>query len=188
MKTSPVSLALLTAALLAVPAPAQNNMPAACTPEESGERMRKNHQELVKRYDKNGDGRLDEAEKAAAHAAMRTTGDGENGRRKMLLKRYDKNGDGRLDDAERAEAEKARAMVERNGGGGKFREQMLKRFDRDGDGRLNEQEQAEAEKFRAEQVKKFDQDGDGQLNEAEREAALKAFMADQSADKRKKDR
>lgn len=125
MKTSSVSLVLLTLTLLAVPARAQNEMKAADTPAGAGGRRKANYQELIKRHDKNGDGRLDEEEKAAAHAAMRKAGGEGNDRRQQLLKRFDKDGDGRLNDAERAAAEK-------------FRAEQLKKFDQDGDGRLND--------------------------------------------------
>lgn len=125
MKTSSVSLVVLTALLLAVPARAQQEMPAADNPDEPAGRMKKNYQELIKHHDQNGDGRLDEEEKAAAHAAMRKEGGGGQGdRRKQLLKRFDKNRDGRLDDKERAAAEK-------------FRGEHMKKFDQDGDGQLN---------------------------------------------------
>jgi Ca2+-binding EF-hand superfamily protein len=183
MKTSSVSLALLTAALLAVSARAQAEKiemgPTEAKPE--ADRMKQSREELIKRFDKNGDGKLDEDEKAAAHKAMRMEGGGYAGRQKEILRRFDKNGDGRLDDGERAEAEKARELVEKNGGMGRFRELVLKRFDLDGDGKLNEAERAAAAKFRAEQLKKFDKDGDGQLNDAERAEALKAFMAEERA-------
>jgi Ca2+-binding EF-hand superfamily protein len=186
MKTSSVSLLLVTAALLVVPALAQDEMTDPGAKPAGGARMKKNHQELIKLYDRNGDGRLDDEEKAAAHKAMRKEGGGENDRRKQMLKRFDRDGDGRLNDAERAEAEKARELIEKNGGAGKLREQAIKRFDQDGDGRLNETERAAAEKFRTEHVKKFDADGDGQLNEAERETARQALMAGQPAGQRKK--
>lgn len=188
MKTSSVSTLLLTAALLAVPAFAQNEMDPTETKPAGGGKMKKNHQEIIQKYDKNGDGRLDEDEKAAAHAMSRKEGAGEGEGRKQMLKRFDKDGDGQLNEAERAEAKKAREMLEKNGGGGKFREQVLKKFDKDGDGQLNDTERAEAEKFRAEQLKKFDADGDGQLNDTEKEASLKAFMDGKPAGKRKKDK
>lgn len=185
MKTSSVSRALLTAALLAVSARAQAekvDMGPIETKPGAGKMMKQNHAELIKRFDKNGDGKLDEDEKAAAHKAMRMEGGGgERDHYKEILRRFDKNGDGRLDDAERAEAEKAREMVEKHGGVGRFRALVLKRFDKDGDGKLNDAERAEAAKFRAEQLGKFDRDGDGQLNDGEREAALKAFMAEERA-------
>ena len=184
MKTSPVSLFLWTTALLTVPALAQDEMKPAMAPQGS---LKQNYKEYIKKWDKNGDGRLDEDEKAAAHAEMRKEGPaGEGELRKRVIKRFDKDGDGRLNDAERAEAEKAREMLERNGGVDRFRERVLKRFDHDGDGHLNETEQAEADKFRAEQLKKFDANGDGKLNEAEREKALQAFMDNRPAAKKKK--
>jgi Ca2+-binding EF-hand superfamily protein len=155
MKTSTVSPLLLTALLLAVPALAQNEMnPSGKDAGASGE-MKKNHQEMIKKYDQNGDGRLDDDEKAAAHAAMRK-GDGKKGaakkgsegeRRKQWLERFDKDGDGKLNAAERSEAEKAREQMGPKGG--TMREEMVKRFDKDGDGKLNEAERAEAQKPRA---------------------------------------
>src|SRR4051812_3611252 len=136
MKTSSVSLLLLTAALVPVPALAQNEMKPT---EPAKTSLKDNYKEYIQKYDKNGDGRLDDEEKAAAHAAMRKEGvaGGDMERRKEILRRFDKDGDGRLNAAERAEAEKAREMVERNGGEGKFRALLLKRFDKDGDGMLN---------------------------------------------------
>jgi hypothetical protein len=53
---------------------------------------------LVQKFDKNGDGKLDDAERAdmkAAFAAKRAE------HKKELLAKYDKNGDGKLDAAER---------------------------------------------------------------------------------------
>lgn len=66
------------------------------------------------RFDKNGDGQLDDSEKAAA--------------REQMLKRFDTNGDGQVSDQER-QAVKA---------------QMMKRFDTNGDGQLSEQERQAA--------------------------------------------
>lgn len=51
--------------------------------------------EMLKKYDKNGDGKLDEAEKAVMQEENKKRRDAE------VLKKYDKNGDGKLDDAER---------------------------------------------------------------------------------------
>lgn len=47
--------------------------------------------EAFKKYDKNGDGRLDEAERKAQSEE----------RRAELMKKYDKNGDGKIDETER---------------------------------------------------------------------------------------
>jgi Ca2+-binding EF-hand superfamily protein len=197
MKTSAnsIGLCILTATLFAIPALAQTPPPASApvsaptadeTNPESATAMEKRHQELIKRFDKNGDGKLDEAEKAAAREEMKKEGENPRGLggaggghwREEMLKRFDKNGDGKLDEAERAEMRKARQLVEQNGGFGRYREAILRRFDKDGDGRLNEAERAEAQKFRAEQIRKFDKDGDGRLNDEERTEAFKAFMAE----------
>ena len=72
MKTSSVSLALLAATLLAAPALAQTEMTPAQPPPPAGGGMKARHRELIKRFDQNKDGRLDDEEKAAAHAAMRS--------------------------------------------------------------------------------------------------------------------
>ncbi|MBX3171380.1 MAG: EF-hand domain-containing protein [Candidatus Eremiobacteraeota bacterium] len=66
------------------------------------------------RFDKNGDGQLDESERAAARAEM--------------LKRFDTNGDGQISEQERQAV----------------RAQMMKRFDTNGDGQLSDQEKQAA--------------------------------------------
>ena len=50
-----------------------------------------NRSEIFKKYDKNGDGKLDDEERAALR----------KDREAEMLKKYDKNGDGKLDDGER---------------------------------------------------------------------------------------
>jgi hypothetical protein len=62
----------------------------------------------VKKYDKNGDGILDEAERKALS----------DDRRNELMKKYDKNGDGKLDETER------QAMMEERK---KERDELLKK-------------------------------------------------------------
>jgi Ca2+-binding EF-hand superfamily protein len=65
---------------------------------------------VLKQFDKNGDGELDESEREAMRAAMaaRFGGPGSPGgggprmSREEMLKQFDKNGDGELDDSERA--------------------------------------------------------------------------------------
>ncbi|MBI2511915.1 MAG: EF-hand domain-containing protein [Opitutae bacterium] len=105
--------------------------------------MNARQRELLEKFDKNHDGRIDDEEKLAARAYMRgMSGGGPKERYKKALKLFDKNGDGKLDDAERTEAEKAREEFQAN------REAVLKRFDRDGDGVLNEEERAAALKAR----------------------------------------
>ena len=78
-------------------------------------------QELLQKFDKNGDGKLDDAERAdmkAAFAAKRAE------HHKEMLAQYDTNKDGKLDDAERAAMRDAR-LTER-----------FKTMDANGDGKL----------------------------------------------------
>ena len=102
--------------------------------------------ELLKRFDKNGDGRLDEEERAAAR---RQRGKKGKGRFAEVLKRFDKDGDGKLNDEERAQARRAREQgnPQRGGAGRRRPEQprlnaqnIMRRFDKDGDQKLNREE------------------------------------------------
>lgn len=103
---------------------------------------------LLKRFDKNGDGQLDETERAAAREAVGKMDarrpDGPL--REEVLRRFDKDGDGKLNDAERADFEQAREGMRKKAGAGdgKLRERLIKQFDRDGDGKLNADEEAAA--------------------------------------------
>ena len=92
-----------------------------------------NPEEMLKRFDKNGDGQLDDGERNA----MRESFGGQRGQRgpggfnsAEMLKRFDKNGDGQLDEEERA------AMRETT------RQEMMKRFDKNGDGQIDDEERA----------------------------------------------
>ena len=78
-------------------------------------------QELLQKFDKNADGKLDDAERAdmkAAFAAKRAE------HHKEMLAQYDTNKDGKLDDAERAAMRDAR-LTER-----------FQKMDANGDGKL----------------------------------------------------
>jgi len=141
MKASSLAPALLAATLFLAPAlraedPATGEMNAPA--ESTGENSRM-QSDIMKRFDKNKDGKLDEDEKAAAKEANREEITGRKGKarenlgKKAVLK-FDKNGDGKLDDAERAEVAKA---IETN-------PRLVKRFDKDGDGKLNEAEKTAA--------------------------------------------
>jgi uncharacterized protein HemX len=86
-------------------------------------------QERIQKFDQNGDGTLDDAERAqmkAAFAAHRAE------HHKQMLARFDANGDGTLDDAERAQmkaafaAERDRKLAER-----------FQAMDKNGDGQLS---------------------------------------------------
>lgn len=92
--------------------------------------------EILKRFDKNGDGKLDEDEKAAAKSEMRgKRGAAATKIHDRILERFDKNHDGLLDETERAAALSALADKPR----------FIKLFDKDGDGKLSPAERAAAE-------------------------------------------
>jgi len=80
---------------------------ASGTPEkEEGrkDRSKPGVKQWIEKFDKNKDGKLDEAERKVAAAA----------RKKMLLEKFDKNKDGKLDEKERKAL--AEAMKRRKGG------------------------------------------------------------------------
>ena len=80
--------------------------------------------EMMKKYDKDGDGKLSQEERKAAMA----------GRRAEMMKKYDKDGDGKLSQEERKAAMDARKA------------EHLQKHDKDGDGKLSDEEKAEARK------------------------------------------
>lgn len=159
------------------------------------EHMRKRCQELVKKFDTDGDGKLSPAEREAAIESVRDhIKDSPMGQK--LLEKFDANGDGKLDDQEWAAARAALKKHFSAGGGpgggggdgkdklehllqGKHGQQILDRFDANHDGVLDDEERARAlEEFKArrqEMLKKFDTDGDGKLSPEERAAAREAM-------------
>lgn len=134
---------------------------------------------MIKKFDKNGDGKLDQDEMKAAREAMgdRKPGGsgapgggkpGEGGRpspeqMKEIMKKFDKNGDGKLDDAEKAAARESFAKM-RGGAGGK-----------PGEGKPGAGKPGEGGPSREAMIKKFDKNGDGKLDDGEKAAAKEAF-------------
>ena len=108
-------------------------------PEKGGKKPgsgegRPSREEVMKKFDKDGDGKLNEEEKAELRKQMAERGAG----RKVppfIMEKFDKDGDGKLSEDERAEARKA--MEAR-------RAEMIEKFDKDGDGKLNEEERKAA--------------------------------------------
>ena len=84
-------------------------------------------EKLLEKFDTNGDGKLDETERAAAKVAMQAK---RAERKQQVLERFDADGDGQLNEAERAAAKAA------------FKAKMKERFDENGDGQLDETERA----------------------------------------------
>ena len=159
-------------------------------------------EQRLRRWDTNGDGKLDAAETAAMEAAIAAGKEkAERLQHQRDLARWDANGDGKLDEAETAAmlADKAKKAREADA----WRAQWeLKQYDINGDGILDENERlvAEADRVRREvyaaaeaedqtdqagkrqwdqtilrwRLKNFDTNGDGKLD-ANEMAAVKKF-------------
>lgn len=191
-----------TATARAQPAPAEPAKPPADPPrrglggllDRAGDRLRA---EATKRFDRNGDGRLDDAERAAALDALKEKGaDLEGQVRAFLLARFDADSSGTLDEGERKKAlDEVMAQVERNGPLVKstILGAAVRRFDIDGDGTLDGTERTALgdeiarrwlgqgagaaaravtrETLRKTLLDRFDADHDGRLDDTERAAA-----------------
>lgn len=162
--------------------------------------------QMMAKFDTNGDGQLDESEKAAAAAQMQ-----------KFVAAIDKNGNGKIDPEEAA---MAKALMSRAGqggapqvggggfggfggaggagGGGGFGSaqipaDILKKYDKNQDGQLDEKEQKAAgealgpKKSRKEKLQeKLDLNGDGKITKEERETVAAQYKAEQEALKEQK--
>ncbi|MDF3057329.1 MAG: hypothetical protein K0R17_1544 [Rariglobus sp.] len=131
MKVSFLFPVFLAATQFVVTARAAEPEPAAAATHDA---------EIIKRYDTNKDGKLDEAEIAAVkeQTLMASQEKREEKRERLRdrLKEFDKDGDGKLDAGEKTAMETAlRARAEKT-------PRMLKRLDTDGDGKLSDAEWA----------------------------------------------
>ena len=139
--------------------------------------------QLMKQFDKDGDGRLSEEERAEAMKALREkTADLAEMRKKFareIIAKFDRDGDGKLDENELVgfmeEQRKAfESGMQRRGPRREFTppKEILAKFDKDGDGKLSREERRsmfeEARKKREELFKKYDADGDGKLSDSEK--------------------
>lgn len=172
--------------LLLVP----RTVPAAPAPKMNpAEKAAKRSAELLQRFDRNGDGRIDDDERTAAKEEMMQdqldrqmarisagSAGGTERFRAQALELFDKNKDGRLDDDERAEAQRfAEARRDPTGA----IDEVTRRFDKNGDGRLDADERGQAEAFltelraygasrmRSELLRQFDRNADGKIDDAE---------------------
>jgi Ca2+-binding EF-hand superfamily protein len=86
---------------------------------------------MVKKFDKDGDGKLsDEERKAMEEARLAKVEE----MKKQAIAKFDKDGDGKLNDEEKAAARTANQAV------------MLKKFDTDGDGKISDAERGKLPK------------------------------------------
>ena len=128
----------LTATLFA--APSENRDPAA------------RKAEILKKFDKDGDGKLSDTEKKTLQAEMQNRQGGHDRKqwtpeqRNEMLKKFDKDSDGKLSDTEKAslrsEMQSRRGGRDRKQWTPEQRNEMLKKFDKDGNGELSDDERA----------------------------------------------
>lgn len=153
--------------------------------------------QILKKFDKNGDGRIDEDERADAQEMMlkeRTdkqaakaavTGEDPAQLRARLLERFDTNKDGRLSEEERAAAQKFAEDRAANPAVAALRAEFMQRFDLNKNGKLDPDETAAVRKFVADRgaqavpaialrqnvLKRFDKNADGKIDDTEMTAA-----------------
>jgi Ca2+-binding EF-hand superfamily protein len=173
--------------------------PSLLAQDKTGDALKK----LLEKFDKDGDGKLNDEERTAARAALRKQApkddpeekpvrarrtpvqiandrkkaELEARQRQFELRHFDKNKDGKLSDEERQfMQEEVRKYNEQ------VRAEAIKQWDKNGDGKLDDSELAAAraasEKARADYLKMFDKDGNGKIDEKEREA-VRAFRKKQ---------
>ncbi len=148
---------------LAVPAVAQDG-PTRAAPERG---TQPNRVELIRQFDQDGDGVLNETERQAAREAAlqgrpqrpaAQTAE-RSAAAQEFMRRLDKNGDGKIDDEERAAA----------------RAELAKRTQRTTSTNAASGIPARPAIDRQAVLKEFDKDGDGQLSDGEREAGMQAM-------------
>ena len=120
---------------------------------------RPSREEIIKKFDKDGDGKLSDEEKAELRKKMAERSGGGRKLPPFLMKKFDKDGDGKLSDEEKAEARKA--MEAR-------RKEVIGKFDKDGDGKLNEEERKAAMAARPKPGEGGKPEGKGKKEEGEK--------------------
>lgn len=100
--------------------------------------------EVLKEFDKNNDGKLDDTEREAAHTAMKARHEAQH---KQMLAKYDANRDGKLDDAEREKLHDEMAT------------EHFRKADKNGDGVLSLEEFKAGVRERHLEMRKFGKQG-----------------------------
>ncbi|MEN9666854.1 MAG: hypothetical protein RLZZ326_3217 [Planctomycetota bacterium] len=143
---APLVAAIVTTLALALTATAQSDAepPRKGLGSLLGKAADRLKDEAMKRFDKNGDGRLDDEERAEAVREMKKKGGEIQGQlRQFMLRAYDADGNGTLEPAERKTAfDETMKQLEENGP--LVKTTVLgfvhKRFDANGDGTLDKDE------------------------------------------------
>lgn len=173
MKTT--SLLLLTFAFAAPLAAEDNARPLA--------------EAAMKRFDKDGDGKLNETERAAAREEFKARA-GErleaflNAPGPRVLEKFDADKDGKLNDSEKSAAREALKAL-----AGEALRKLKDKADANNDGTVDDAERAKVREhlknhpqgpLRRRLLHLFDEDKDGKLSEAERAKAKAAWEARQA--------
>jgi len=139
--------------------------------EKRRELQQRSHQQLLKRFDEDGDGKLNQHEKAnaKAHAEKRR-----NQMRRKLLNQFDADGDGKLNDAERENARNAMEMRIEN----ERRNRQQQRNQRqENPATENPRPHDNQPERRRRPLQRFDTNQDGKLDDSERAAMRNAREA-----------
>lgn len=86
---------------------------------------------IIKKFDKDGDGKLSKREQREADSAIKASRAREEKDKEEWIKKFDTDGDGEISREEKEAAGKIRRAD---------REALVKKFDTDGDGKLNKEE------------------------------------------------
>lgn len=127
---------------------------------EKGKDGRPSREEMRQKYDKDGDGKLSEEERAALREDMEKRHGkrgGERPSREEITEKYDADGDGELSEEERAAL---REDMEKRHGKRSPREEIMEKFDTDGDGELSDDERAAMRKAFEERRREREQQGE----------------------------
>lgn len=143
--------------------------------ENADQRMK----DYVKKYDKDGDGKVSTAEAIAASKDRFL---------EQMLEHYDFNNNGAIDEDEEAQAQKDKN--ESIAASKSIMKAYTKRYDKDGDGKISSDEtkaaledmQRRHKKHVAGQLAKLDTDGDGQVSFEETKKAAQAMLKKYDAD------
>lgn len=155
--------------------------------EAAKESDRPSRESIIKRFDKDGDGKLSQEERRAAGAARRKLGErqsdraSDSGTRDAGIRR-------RLEAAGREirEAVKADKITEEQGRErmAALRKRVSQSQSRSGTTRDSDSSRRGGTDYRARLMKEYDKNGDGKLDEKEREAARKALSSRRSGSER----
>lgn len=99
---------------------------------KKGKGQREMPEHVIKKFDKDGDGKLNEEERQAAREARKEM---QKAGRAKMLKRFDKDGDGKLSDEERKTARETMQKERKE-----MHEALLKKFDANGNGTIDKDE------------------------------------------------